>query len=62
MLTQWHQVFLWKQKPKGVFMTNNTPSGTEKHCKSTESEGHQTAKMFSFFLLLRRRLLFLQTD
>jgi len=30
-------------------MTNNTPSGTKKHRKSTEPESRQKAKMFSFF-------------
>jgi len=29
-------------------MMNNTPSGAKKHCKSTEPESHQTAKMFFF--------------
>jgi len=33
-------------------MTNNTPSGTKKHRKSTEPESRQTAKMFFFLLLL----------
>ena len=32
-----------------VFMTKNTPSGAKKHRESTESESHQTAKMFFFF-------------
>ena len=32
-----------------VFMTKNAPSGTKKHCESTEPESHQTAKMFFFF-------------
>jgi len=32
-----------------VFMTNNTPSGVEKHRESAELESQQTAKMFSFF-------------
>ena len=31
-----------------VLMTYNTPSGTTKHCKSTEPESRQTAKIFSF--------------
>jgi len=30
-------------------MTNNTPSGAKRHRESTESESHQTAKMFFFF-------------
>ena len=30
-------------------MMNNTPSGAKKHCKSTEPESCQTAKMFFFF-------------
>ena len=35
-------------------MTNNTPSGAKKHCKSTEPESCQTAKMFFFFFFFRR--------
>ena len=31
-----------------VLMTYNTPSGTTKHCKSTEPGSHQTAKIFFF--------------
>ena len=31
-----------------VFMTKNAPSGTKKHCESTEPESHQAAKMFFF--------------
>jgi len=30
-------------------MTNKSPSGAKKHCKSTEQEGYQTAKI-SFLL------------
>jgi len=30
--------------PSSVFMTNNTPSGTKKHHKSTEPESCQMAK------------------
>jgi len=33
-----------------VFMTNMTPSGAEKHHKSTEPESSKMVKMF-FFLL-----------
>jgi len=31
------------------FMTNKTPSGTKKHCKSTEPESYQMDKCFCFF-------------
>jgi len=33
-----------------VFVTNKTPSGTEKHHESTEPESSKMAKMFSFLL------------
>ena len=29
-----------------VVMTNKTPSGTKRHRKCTETESHQTAKIF----------------
>jgi len=42
-------------------MTKNTPSGAKKHREGTESESHQTAKMFFFLLLLLILVLLLQT-
>jgi len=34
-------------------MMKNTPSGAKKHRESTETESHQTAKMFLLLLLLK---------
>ena len=32
-----------------AFMSSKTPSGSKRHCESTEPEGHQTTKTFCFF-------------
>jgi len=37
-------------------MTKNTPNGAKKHRESTEPASHQTAKMFSTWLLVRQEV------
>ena len=48
-MTKLNSLYTMCHSHSTVSMTNETPSGTKKHCKSTEPESCQMAKFFFFF-------------